>query len=126
MKVLFLLAVSGALGTLARYGMSRAVTGIFGTGFPYGTLTVNAAGSFLAGFIWFLIETKTHWHESWATLSLVGFLGAFTTFSAVMLESGRFIHGEEPVKAILNILLQNIVGVSAVLLGIFVARLYLK
>jgi len=120
---LALLALAGAIGTLLRYGMAGWVQRAHGTSFPWGTLTVNVAGCFLAGFLWTLFESRWPVSGETRTVILVGFMGAFTTFSAFILESGELIRSAEWVYAFSNLAMQNILGFVALFAGIFLARI---
>ena len=119
---LFLLALAGAVGTLARYGAAGFVQRFHNTSFPWGTLAVNLAGCFLAGFLWTLFENR--WPVSGETraIVLVGFIGAFTTFSAFILESGELIRSAEWMSAFVNVAMQNVFGFIALFAGIVLAR----
>ncbi|MFA4984812.1 MAG: fluoride efflux transporter CrcB [Candidatus Omnitrophota bacterium] len=75
------LIIGGAAGASARYLLSGAVYRLAGTGFPYGTLAVNSAGCFILGFLATLAEKKFILGPQARLLLMVGFCGAFTTFS---------------------------------------------
>ena len=120
---LALLALAGAIGTLLRYGVAGWVQRIHGTSFPWGTLTVNVAGCFLAGFLWTLFESRWPVSGESRAIILVGFMGAFTTFSAFILESGELIRSAEWAYAFSNLAMQNILGFVALFAGIFLARM---
>lgn len=80
------IAAGGALGSVARYGVNVASGKLFGLGFPYGTMIVNIAGSFLIGAI---IAAFAHiWQppENMKLFIVTGFLGGFTTFSTFSLD----------------------------------------
>lgn len=80
-----LVAVGGALGALARFALGEQLMQRFGDGMPWGTLAVNLAGAFAAGLLIAWIDGR----PAWAPLRLfavVGVLGAFTTYSSLMLE----------------------------------------
>ena len=119
---LVLLALAGAAGTLARYGAAGLVQRIHSTSFPWGTLAVNLAGCFLAGLLWTLFENR--WPVSGETraIVLVGFIGAFTTFSAFILESGELVRSAEWMSAFVNLAMQNVFGFIALFAGIVLAR----
>jgi CrcB protein len=119
---LALLALAGAAGTLCRYGAAGFVQRIHGTSFPWGTLAVNLAGCFLAGLLFTLFESR--WPVSGETRAvvLVGFMGAFTTFSAYILESGELLRSAEWAYALANVAMQNIFGFAALFAGIALAR----
>lgn len=117
------LAVAGAAGTLARYGLAGLVHRIDGAGFPWGTLAVNLLGCLLAGFCWSLFEEKLPASGHVRVVVLVGFMGAFTTFSAYILETGEMIRSSQWLGAAANLLLQNILGMAALVTGAVLGRL---
>lgn len=120
---LFLLALAGSLGTLARYGISGAVQRALGSQFPWGTLAANLAGCFLAGAVWSMAETKLSLSGQTRTIILIGFMGAFTTFSAFMLETGQLLRDAQWSWALGNIALQNCCGIVVFFIGLAVGRL---
>ncbi len=120
---LLLLAGAGALGTLARYGLAGLVQQQAGTRFPWGTLTVNLLGCLLFGFLWGLMDQRLLLPPGWRAPLLVGFLGAFTTFSTWVFESGQFLQGGRWLAAGANLLLPPLVGLLSLVLGLGLARL---
>ena len=116
------LALAGALGTLARYGTTGLVQRIHGTSFPWGTLAVNLTGCFFAGLLWTLLESRWPLSGETRTIVLVGFMGSFTTFSALILESGELLRSSEWFHALSNLALQNVLGFVALFAGIALAR----
>lgn len=118
-----LLAVAGALGTISRYGVAGFVHRINGVSFPWGTVAVNLTGCFVAGLLWALFETRWPVAGETRTLILVGFMGAFTTFSAMILETGELLRSAEWVFAIANIALQNGIGFVALFAGAALGRM---
>lgn len=119
---ILLLAVAGALGTLARVGLSGAVQRWAGEGFPAGTLAVNAAGSFLFGLIWPLAEERLLLTPQARSIALAGFMGAFTTFSTFAFETGQFLSRGEWAMAAANLAAQNILGIGLFIAGAALAR----
>ncbi len=117
------LALAGALGTLTRYGLAGFVHRINGVSFPWGTLTVNVAGCFLAGLLWTLFESRWTVSGEVRLIVLVGFMGAFTTFSAFILETGELMRSSEWLFAAANLVLQNGVGLAALYTGAALGRL---
>ena len=94
-KLLFLMT-GGALGTIARYGVSGLAHRMTDTLFPLGTLVVNAVGSLLIGIVWAL------WEDSSIpgyirTFLMIGFFGGFTTFSSFSLETLNLIRDNDAV-----------------------------
>ena len=77
-------ALGGAAGSVARYGVNRAALAAFGPGFPVATLAVNVAGSFLMGLLAAMLALRG---KAWAPLLMTGALGGFTTFSAFSLDA---------------------------------------
>ena len=86
-SILFV-ALGGALGAVARYGVGALTLNIgLGSVFPWATLGINIAGSFAIGLIWSLFADAI-WFQTWGrALIVVGLLGGFTTFSAFSLET---------------------------------------
>ncbi len=119
---LLLLALAGSLGTLARYGLAGLIHRTAGTTFPWGTLAVNVLGCFLAGLLWSLFESRWPVTSATRTIVLVGFMGAFTTFSAYILETGALARSAEWLPAMGNIALQNGLGFIALIAGAALAR----
>jgi CrcB protein len=120
---LVLLGAAGALGTLARYGLCCLVERMAGKGFPWGTLAVNIGGCFIAGFIWVMATHKLAIGPETQAVILVGFSGAFTTFSAFVLETSEYLHGQQWAHAARNVMLQNFAGIAAFFAGLGCAKL---
>lgn len=117
-----LLVLAGAAGTVFRYGAAGLVQRFYGTSFPWGTLFVNLAGCFIAGFLWILFENRWPVSGETRTVILVGFIGAFTTFSAFILETGELIRSSEWMQAFANLTMQNVLGILALFVGMALAR----
>jgi CrcB protein len=107
----------GGLGSVARYGLSEAVDHAAGKDFPYGTMLVNLLGCLFFGVLWALF-IRQHLSEEWRLLLLVGFLGGFTTFSSFAFQNEQLVMNGQWSAVLLNVAVQNIVGVAAVWLGI--------
>jgi len=117
------LGLAGMLGTMARYGLGGLVQKSTGAEFPWGTLAVNAFGCFFAGMFWALSENHVHLGGQTRVVILIGFMGAFTTFSSFILETGELMRSAEWVRAGINIVLQNLTGVLALFLGMIAGQL---
>jgi len=111
----------GALGTLARYGVSGFSYRLLNTTFPYGTLVVNLIGSLIIGFLWGFWELE-HIPGNIKVFIFIGVLGGFTTFSSFMLETMNLLREGEVRFVLVNILLNNILGLLCVLGGYFFAK----
>jgi CrcB protein len=120
---LFLLALAGALGTLARYELAGFVQRINSASFPWGTIAVNLTGCFLAGLLWALFENRWTVTGETRMVVLVGFMGAFTTFSAMVLETGELIRSAEWMYAFANVAVQNVSGFVALFIGVALGRM---
>ena len=91
MRTAVAIAIAGALGALARYGLDGFVTRRAPGAFPWGTFVVNVTGAFVLGFVFTLMTeqlTTAPWLRSALT---IGFLGAYTTFSTLSFETYRLI-----------------------------------
>ena len=120
MKMLLLVA-GGAIGTLARYGLSGLTHKYFEGIFPIGTLIVNLTGSLLIGLIWGLSETG-NFTSGMKAFVFIGILGGFTTFSAYTLETLNLFRDGATKMALLNILLNNILGLLFVFFGFIAGK----
>ena len=116
------LAVIGALGTLARYQLGGLVQRLYGGTFPLGTLVVNALGCFLFGLVWTLAEERLVISGEMRAIILIGFMGAFTTFSTYAYETSAMLRDAEWALAATNALTQNVLGVVAFFLGVALGR----
>ena len=119
----FYLGMGGLIGTFARYLLVGVIYQKFGTGFPYGTFVVNMTGCFLVGLFSSFIDEKFFLGPDSKVLLMAGFCGAYTTFSAYMLETSKLASGGEIGRAFLNIMVSTIIGFAAVRLGIFVGEI---
>ena len=120
---LALLGIAGALGALARYGLAGLVQKRMGIEFPWGTFAVNILGTFLFGMIWTIAEEKALLSPESRTIILTGFVGAFTTYSTFMFESGALLRDGEWLQCSANILGQVAVGLLALFAGLAIGRL---
>jgi CrcB protein len=116
--------VGGFFGSIGRYLLSGAVHQLFpNLHFPIGTTVVNVSGCFLIGFITALVEVRNLLSPEVRVFLLIGMLGGFTTFSTfgyetiALLREGAFLSG------LANVLIQVVVGLTAVWLGYNVVRL---
>ena len=122
MREIIYIAVAGGLGALGRYYMTGLAQRLFGNGFPYGTLVVNLAGSFLLGFAMQISLSTSLIPHSLRTAFTLGFLGAFTTFSTFSYETLGYIENGAWLTAGTNILTNVVLGIVAAFLGILVGR----
>lgn len=118
-----LIAVAGALGTTARYGLGDFVQKLAGGDWSWGTLFVNVVGCFLFGLVWTLADERVVIGEEARIVVLGGFMGAFTTFSTFIFDTGGFVQDGRWMLATGNILVQTTVGLVFLFLGIVAGRL---
>lgn len=118
-----LIAVGGALGSVARYLVGLTVSDRMGNRFPYGTFVINLTACVIIGFSLTLLNRRAGVNQAWRFLIPIGFVGAYSTFSTfewetfVSLETGAFL------IAALYVSLSCLFGLVAVWLGVLLARL---
>lgn len=122
MNQLIFIAVGGAAGALARFGLSKTVYAVFGTTFPWGTLVVNAIGSLLIGLLSVLFTSRYPVSAELKAGLLVGLLGALTTFSTFSLETFGLLEQGAVGRALLNVLANVMLCLLLTWVGILLAR----
>jgi CrcB protein len=124
MPKIFQLVIGGALGTLARYALAGAVHRIAGPEFPYGTLAVNLSGCLLLGFLTTMAEEKFVPGSGVRLLLMIGFCGAFTTFSTFIFETNGLIRDGQAMRAFINAAVSLTGGFLLFRLGIVLAEIF--
>ena len=115
------IALGGAIGAVARYGVTRLSVATLGPNFPWGTLIANGTGSFLMGIVFILLSR----HEADSALRLflmTGLLGAFTTYSTFSLDAFTLFKDRGLSIAALYIAATLLTSLGGVVAGIFAAR----
>ncbi|GGX53168.1 fluoride efflux transporter CrcB [Saccharospirillum salsuginis] len=117
-------ALGGGLGAMGRLWVVHQVNRLQGGHFPWGTLTVNAVGSFIIGlaFVFFAIK-HTDLSSGWRSFLIVGVLGAFTTFSSFALESLVLLQEHHYLSAALYMAGSVLICLMAVALGFGAGKL---
>lgn len=123
LQKLALLALAGGMGSLARYGLAGFVQRLSGMSFPWGTVVVNLTGCFMAGLLWSLFENRWSVSGETRTIVLVGFMGAFSTFSTLIFETSDLLRQAQWLHAAANLTIQNGVGLIALFMGAALGRL---
>jgi CrcB protein len=118
-----LVAIGGALGSVARYGTGVAVGRVWNLSFPLGTMLINIAGSLVMGlFIGYLARTTPSWQADARLFVAVGVLGGFTTFSSFSLDTISMIERGDIGPALAYVLASVIIGIGALYVGLLVMR----
>lgn len=116
------IALGGALGALLRFWASTAVYAWLGRQFPWGTLAVNVMGSFLMGLLAMLLLERLVSGPELRAFVLIGFLGAFTTFSTFSMETFNLLEQGDTATAMLNIAVSVVACLTATLAGVWLGR----
>lgn len=123
MKDILLVGVGGGLGAIARYGLGIAIVRWFGTGFPWATLAINVIGCLLIGMALGGGPGPSGFlSRELRLLGVIGFLGAFTTFSTFGYETVSLLQGGKPLLAAGYVIASMTVGIGAVALGVWAMR----
>ena len=117
------IAVAGAAGALARYGVSHGMDRLFGNRWCLGTLAVNVAGCLVMGLLFRWFEGEIVQHHYARFLLMTGFLGSFTTFSTFALDTHTLLVQQGPYYAVGNIVLNLVLGGGALVAGLLIGDL---
>jgi CrcB protein len=123
MEKLINLAIGGIAGTISRYLLAGFVYSAIGTGFPYGTLVVNVLGCFILGLLVSVADSKFLLGSNTRLLLMIGFCGAFTTFSTMIFETDNLIKDGETLRAFMNVLLSVVIGFIVFRAGVLLGEL---
>jgi fluoride exporter len=119
----FLVISLGAIfGANARWLISRYAARVIGPVFPYGTLIINVSGSFIVGFFMIWATERVLLDPRWRLLIVVGFCGAFTTFSSFAFETVAYFEQGQWLLMSLNFLSNNVLCLLFALAGMALAR----
>ena len=121
---LILVAAGGAAGAVARYFIDTWVTGHVQGPFPWGTFVINISGSFALGLLFGLAIERAILPADIRAPLMIGFLGAYTTFSTLMLETWRLWESGGHVPALLNLVGSSVLGMVAAVAGLALARAF--
>ena len=119
---LILIGLGGFAGALARYLVDGVVVDRTGAGFPWGTLVINVSGSFALGLLFAVTTERALLPAEIRGPVMIGFLGAYTTFSTFMLESWRLVESGAWALAIANLGGSLLLGLVAVVAGMTLGR----
>ena len=119
---ILLIGIAGGAGALSRYGLSSAMHWGFGKEMPWGTMAVNIFGCFLFGLVTILVKERLNLSDEYELILLTGFMGAFTTFSTYMFETHQLLDQGRYIHAVMNLGIQNLVGLAALIGGVAVGK----
>lgn len=122
MKLIGWIAAGGAVGAVARYMVMVGVARLWGSAFPWGTLTVNVVGSFVLGALIEILALVWSPGEGVRALLVVGMLGAFTTFSTFSLDVVTLYERGALAAAAAYVIASVVLSVAALFAGLWVVR----
>ena len=115
-------AIGGAIGSVARFGVNLATPPLLGTDAPWATLLVNVLGSLLMGFLAAFLAEKYADQPDLRLFLLTGVLGGFTTFSALSLDVFNLVQRGESSTAVIYAAASVVLSIIAVFAGFIVSR----
>ena len=116
-------AIGGALGSVARYALSSWIFDITSHKFPYATLIVNVAGSFVMGILFVVVVERAALPAVMRSLLMIGFIGAFTTFSAFSLDALGLWQNGHVLMSVIYMITTVILCLVAISTAIWLTRL---
>lgn len=119
---LLIISLGAIFGANARWIISRFAAKILGPIFPYGTLVINVTGSFIVGFFMIWSTERALLDPRWRLLIVVGFCGAFTTFSSFAYETMAYFEQGQWVLLFTNFFSNNLLCLGSALAGMALAR----
>jgi fluoride exporter len=120
--VYFFVGIGGIVGSLLRYFMSTFASGLWGKGFPFGTLIINLTGSFILGWFTTKYILPKRLHPYIISAFSTGVIGSYTTFSTFCLETVHLVENNEYIKGLLYVLISLLGGLLFVRLGMSVGN----
>ena len=122
MRDFVIVSIGAMVGANARWIISRYAAKLLGPAFPYGTLIINIGGSLIVGFFIIWTSERVLVDPRWRLLIVVGFCGAFTTFSSYAFETMAYFEQGQWALMVANVLSNNLLCLGAVLAGMALAR----
>jgi fluoride exporter len=119
---ILVISLGAIIGANARWIISRYGARVLGPVFPYGTLAINVSGSFVVGFFMIWATQRVLLDPRWRLLVVVGFCGAFTTFSSFAFETMAYFEQGQWLLMSLNFVSNNVLCLGATLMGMALAR----
>jgi fluoride exporter len=119
---ILVISLGAIVGANARWIISRWAARLLGPVFPYGTLMINVSGSFIVGFFMIWATERVLLDPRWRLLIVIGFCGAFTTFSSFAFETMAYFEQGQWLLMATNFLSNNVLCLGAALAGMALAR----
>jgi CrcB protein len=119
---MLVISLGAIFGANARWVISRYLAKIIGPVFPYGTLVINVTGSFIVGFFMIWATERVLLDPRWRLLIVIGFCGAFTTFSSFAFETMAYFEQGQWLLMATNFFANNLLCLGAALAGMSLAR----
>ena len=123
MNMILLVAIGGAVGSIARYLMASSIQTATGWEFPIGTVLVNILGCFVMGILYVLIVARHDPRNDLRALLMVGVMGGFTTFSSFSLETVTLALNGHYTSATLNVVISVAACLAGTVAGVALARI---
>ena len=119
-----MIGVGGFFGAIARYLVDGWVIARTGATFPWGTLAVNLSGSLILGLLFALAIERGVLPADIRGPAFIGFIGAYTTFSTLALESWRLVESGSYALGLANLVGSMLLGIVAVVAGLMLGRMF--
>jgi CrcB protein len=123
MRIYALVAVGGAIGSVARFWMAGVVARLTGPAFPWGTILINILGSCLIGWLaGFTVYGRMQNTDSLRAFAMAGICGGFTTFSSFSLQTLELLREGQPLAALANATASVLLCLAATAMGFWLSR----
>ena len=122
MRDILTISLGAIAGANARYFLSRYAARLMGPAFPYGTLVINVIGSLIVGFFMIWATERALLDPRWRLLVVIGFCGAFTTFSSYAFETMAYFEQGRWLLMLTNFVSNNFLCLAGALAGMALAR----
>lgn len=120
---ILIIGLGGFFGAISRYMLGSWISQRWGHDFPVGTFAVNVSGCLLIGFVMSFLVERMIISPQWRLFIVIGFLGAYTTFSTFEYETGSLLKDGEMLYALFNVTFSIILGFLALKLGDILGKL---
>lgn len=126
MKLILAITAGGAIGAVGRHLMSAQVMKLAGSGFPWGTVSVNVLGSFIMGVLVEMMALRWNVGNEMRAFLTVGILGAFTTFSTFSLDFATLLERGAGLAALGYAALSVVLAVLGLFAGLAITRAFIS